>query len=411
MSCFPRRMSMASVATFASIILCVLFLIGGRHAEKTGMDQATDAKYCNPDKLIFYKVVFHTFWTPHRFPRQYPYEVPTAQWSKLVGQTHSENYTLFSIGQKSSDGMKLFAEEGNDQIINENAQKSSAVYDMFSAPAIGRGGGRTETQFFVDGNHSLVSLVCRLSPSPDWFVGLDSFNLCITGNWVDSLTVEVNPMDAGTDNGMMFYSPDWPTTPQGIIYKISSNFPDLPTGSFYYPLLKRLPPIATFQFIKLKAYDLTEIFYRTEDDKNYEVFRIINKNVIEPTPANQVDIEIAEQTDEMEIEMKNMMKKNRSFPEEITHPPIPWDYMLKPMDLEEMYDGYHKSNKTLKKKKKNRHCQVSEWAEWSQCSVSCGVGEMRRERTVLIHPLGNGMPCPPLLQTKWCNDDKCNDDK
>jgi Spondin_N len=36
-----------------------------------------------------------------------------------------------------------------------------------------------------------VSLAARIVPSPDWFIGLDSFNLCIDGQWVDSVAIKV----------------------------------------------------------------------------------------------------------------------------------------------------------------------------------------------------------------------------
>ena len=58
----------------------------------------------------------------------------------------------------------------------------------------------------------------KLVPSPDWFVGLDSLDLCgPTGHFTDSLTIEADPMDAGTDNGFTFTSPNWPTVPSGMI--------------------------------------------------------------------------------------------------------------------------------------------------------------------------------------------------
>nr|CAD7424419.1 unnamed protein product [Timema monikensis] len=62
--------------------------------------------------------------------------------------------------------------------------------------------------------------------------------------------LEVDPLDAGTDNGFTFTAPNWPTDPQGVVYKVTSRYPSHPAGSFYYPYMKRLPPIATFQFIK-----------------------------------------------------------------------------------------------------------------------------------------------------------------
>jgi hypothetical protein len=34
-------------------------------------------------------------------------------------------------------------------------------------------------------------MMSKLVPSPDWFVGLDSLNLCENGHFIDSVTVEV----------------------------------------------------------------------------------------------------------------------------------------------------------------------------------------------------------------------------
>lgn len=81
---------------------------------------------------------------------------------------------------------------------------------------------------------------------------MNSFlQLCVGGSWIDTVTVELDPLDAGTDNGFTFTAPNWPTAPQGVIYRITSRYPAHPAGSFYYPKSKRLPPIATFQFIKV----------------------------------------------------------------------------------------------------------------------------------------------------------------
>lgn len=170
----------------------------------------------------------------------------------FTGRSHNTTYILYRIGQLANPALKSFAETGKTEALDEQSQGADGIFDEFSAPAITSGSGRTETEFFVDGNHSHVSIVSRLVPSPDWFIGLDSFNLCVDGNWVDSLTVEVDPLDAGTNNGFTFTAPNWPTDPPGTIYKITSKYPSHRAGSFYYPYMKRLPAIATFQFIKVR---------------------------------------------------------------------------------------------------------------------------------------------------------------
>ena len=47
-------------------------------------------------------------------------------------------------------------------------------------------------------------------------------------------------------------------------------------------------------------------------------------------------------------------------------------------------------------------CQVSEWSQWSQCSKHCGLGEKRRERSIVKHDSEGGRPCPALAEIKWC---------
>lgn len=35
-----------------------------------------------------------------------------------------------------------------------------------------------------------VSLISKMVPSPDWFIGIDGFDLCKNGKWLDSITIE-----------------------------------------------------------------------------------------------------------------------------------------------------------------------------------------------------------------------------
>lgn len=93
-------------------------------------------------------------------------------------------------------------------------------------------------------------------PSPDWFVGIDAYDLCSEGNWIDIVTVEASPIDAGTDSGFTFTAPNWKTEPQEPIFKITSRYPRHPANSFYYPKLEDLPPIAVFKIEKVKLISI-----------------------------------------------------------------------------------------------------------------------------------------------------------
>ena len=37
-----------------------------------------------------------------------------------------------------------------------------------------------------------ISVMTKLVPSPDWFIGLDSLDLCSQGSFVESVTTEVS---------------------------------------------------------------------------------------------------------------------------------------------------------------------------------------------------------------------------
>jgi len=246
-----------------SLLLLVLWSLDSTAQAKSTKKDATnkgDPFVCDPDKLLVYRVTLSTHWSRTNFPKQYPEWRPPAQWSKMIGRSHDPEYRLFGIGHSSSQGFKEFAEKGRSDTLDAQSQGEGGIFDEFSGPPVPTGEGRTEAEFFVDSNHSMVSVASRIVPSPDWFVGLDSFNLCIGGEWVDSVAIKVGPIDAGTDNGFTFTAPNWPSTPLEKIFRITSQQPNHPANSFYYPELNDLPPIATFFFVKVKEYELAEIY-------------------------------------------------------------------------------------------------------------------------------------------------------
>ena len=62
------------------------------------------------------------------------------------------------------------------------------------------------------------------------------------------------PMDAGTDQGLAFTSPNWESLPREPVYQITSRRPKHPAGSFHYPELESLPPLAN-----LKLYRVSDV--------------------------------------------------------------------------------------------------------------------------------------------------------
>jgi len=110
-------------------------------------------------------------------------------------------------------------------------------------------------------------VITKIVPSPDWFIGLDSLDLCSQGAFIESVITEASPLDGGTDNGFTFTSPNWATEPQDSVFTITSTYPAHPAGSFNYPNLSRLPTLAIYSLTKLREYSLEQNYEKKEDTK------------------------------------------------------------------------------------------------------------------------------------------------
>ncbi|KAI5646045.1 hypothetical protein NE865_01938 [Phthorimaea operculella] len=392
-----------------------------------------DPDGCNPDKMTVYRMVLHTYWTREKFPKHYPDWRPPAQWSRVYGVSHDRSYVLFRLGRRVSPLVRQFAESGRSDALGS----APGTMDVFGAPAIGQGAGRAEAEFFVDGNHSRVSVMARMIPSPDWFIGVDSFDLCVDGNWLDSITIEVDPLDAGTDNGFTFTAPNWPTAPQGVAYRITSKYPSHPAGSFFYPHLRRLPPIATFQFIKLREYELSEVFHRGSDDRRYDVLQLdkLSHNSIDVLDGNRA-LSIAEEAERAEqapriyaqgslttpnglysyYSLTNTTGSTTEEPRSANELPTSGPTASERSALRSLARRYRArrrrklradntdpAERRKRKRAKLLDCRVSDWGEWSPCRSDGGcVGSALRTRRIIRRQRPGGSPCPPTTQSRWC---------
>ncbi|CAG0917874.1 unnamed protein product [Notodromas monacha] len=145
---------------------------------------------CTSDSLVLYRAELTTKWSRDAFPKHYPEWRPPAQWTKFIGRSHDDTFSLFRIGETASEGMQSFAESGRSELLDEHAQGKDGILDSFAGPAISQGAGKSNAEFFADANHTLVSFASRIVPSPDWIIGMDSLNLCADGRWADVMSVE-----------------------------------------------------------------------------------------------------------------------------------------------------------------------------------------------------------------------------
>ncbi|KAK4321462.1 hypothetical protein Pmani_007722, partial [Petrolisthes manimaculis] len=366
-------------------------------------------------------------------------------------RTHDPSFHLFRVGEEATEGLKRFAEKGETEGLETSSQGGGGgVLDDFSAPPIPKGVGVTKTQFFVDGNHSRVSVLGRIVPSPDWFIGVDSFDLCVDGQWLESVVLEVDPLDAGTDNGFTFTSPNWPSVPRKPVSRITSQNPSHPANSFYYPDVDQHPPIATLYLAKVREYQLSQEF--TPPSPSTIPTRFTSADLARPSSSRQRQYLNRDEEEDLlptvgerdnEVNSNSILLPTTagrlSGSNEggtITTTSTTTTTTSKPPSsslLNSLVKKYRKKYRKNRRGRKSgagrklrghrrrsggrrrprvpRDCRVTEWAEWAACSKTCGIGEQMRTRAVMHPSRRGGRPCPPLKETKWCGSSRDCDHK
>lgn len=345
--------------------------------EKSQRDKSGQFKYsgkCKPKVLAEYELAFHGGWSEAAYPRMFPKYRPSAEWSKLVGRSHSSQYSMWTEGKVASAAVQFFAERSDTRGFDTEVQAYGGIRDTFTAAPIQGGLGKTSTNFITDGLHSQVSFMVRLMPSPDWFVGLSSFDLCEETKWKSHLKIDLHPMDAGTDRGLTFTSPDWPSEPLEPVYRLSPSAPPHSASSFYYENVTSLPPIAKVYLTKIAEYRRKgDIPKKVKQERNLVIFYPdddIKKSYLVPTIEDNIDKVLKQEKETRENEIATAIPKT-----------------------EKVTDSSHS-------------CVLSEWSEWTRCSTTCGFGRQEHRRTIIKRSQVPGLYCPVLREDRTCDNSK-----
>ena len=209
---------------FLSLALIAAFIFTGCSSDDGG--NTTDDGGGEGDNPVTatYRITFTPNWTADQFPTDYPSN-PT--FSAMLVAVHEPGKVVFRLGQQASEGLKTYAETGdNGDLATELAsQGGDDSVDFFVTTAVA-GGGPTDSQSVnvtVDPEKTSISMVVSMNPSPDWFAGVDGFSIVLPSNaLVSEETLTLSVLDAGTDSGATYTSPDEPTSPQGTISVINT---------------------------------------------------------------------------------------------------------------------------------------------------------------------------------------------
>jgi hypothetical protein len=156
-----------------------------------------------------YRITFVTNFTETTHPTDYP---DNASFGRVFLAAHSPGTSIFTLGGVASDGLKKYAEDGD--LADLVAEHSGGEDNNTMTIITGSSNVSTSTTITYDINvtptTTRISFVSKITPSPDWFVGVSSIDLVNGNELIESASFRLYPLDAGSDSGTSYESPDSP---------------------------------------------------------------------------------------------------------------------------------------------------------------------------------------------------------
>ncbi|XP_026484240.1 spondin-2-like isoform X1 [Vanessa tameamea] len=231
-----------------------------------------------------YLLTFEGIWSYNTHRHMFPNASELARFSDVVGASHSKNYQIYKFNTEASGGLKMLVEQGNTTKLEMEiqAELGSSVRTIIKALGQPKPNMVTNAIFRVTREHHLVSLVTAIIPSPDWFLGVSNMELCevTTRKWAPNLTFNLYPLDAGTDSGLTFESPNEDTMPPQSIKSAEIN-KLIPK--------EQMKPFAKLHFELMRTYTTPDCTNESPDQENKDEERQTDSNEIPPptTPSRE----------------------------------------------------------------------------------------------------------------------------
>ena len=173
-----------------------------------------------------YQIVFESTWNAadHGTLPNNPH------WSKLVGATHKTSGFFLAMGDLASTGVKNIAEFGSNSQFNSevnNAIMSNEADQYINGDDLNTAQGFITVQnLVVDKAYPLLTLLSMIAPSPDWIIAINAVPLLDSNqDWVSSISIDLFPYDAGTDDGNSYSSLNQVSTPFQPIASLKNKAP------------------------------------------------------------------------------------------------------------------------------------------------------------------------------------------
>ena len=185
-----------------------------------------------------YSVTFRGLWTTAATPAGLP---GGAHFTRLIGGVHNAGVTFLRDGGTATAGVEFMAElGGTSTLANEvRAAEPDALAVLLGSGDIRPTGSSTIDNVTLSTDHPRVTLLTMIAPSPDWFVGVSGLPLLDEqADWLESITLNLYPWDAGTEEGSEFSLSNPATSPRGVITSLQGRgkFSDEPIASLTFTL-------------------------------------------------------------------------------------------------------------------------------------------------------------------------------
>ena len=211
-ACLPRftRVFRGSWRTAAGLMLFAAIFLGVQMGPaRAQTDTAT------------YTVTFRGNWNTDSTPGGV---AGGAHFTTLIGAVHNSGVTFWAAGGTASAGVEGVAETGATSTFETeigNAATGTVKSAVRESGTSATGARTFEVEF--SRTHPLLTLLSMIGPSPDWFVGVSGLSMLDGPNWRSSLTRDLFPYDAGTEDGEEFSLNNDPTSPRGTITSLKGQ--------------------------------------------------------------------------------------------------------------------------------------------------------------------------------------------